>query len=214
MTLAERPSIPGTRFAERLERAAGGTAAAGLDALLIGVGSDLRYLTGYEAMPLERLTVLVLVTGQDPFIVVPRLERGAAESGLRTAIEIRTWDETDDPYAMVAKAVAAEPGVLRESLDRVVTLLLVQLLRADNVGMKLADGIGEEVATLVPAGGETGRYVRRRKGRARAGSGRSGFDQRGAAALGAIFGRCFPPVEDPSDRFARRIGSVAFARRL
>ena len=74
-------------------------AAAGLDALLIGVGSDLRYLTGYEAMPLERLTVLVLVAGQDPFIVVPRLERGAAESGLRTAIEIRTWDETDDPYA-------------------------------------------------------------------------------------------------------------------
>ena len=33
---------------------------AGLDALLIGVGADLRYLAGYEALPLERLTLLVL----------------------------------------------------------------------------------------------------------------------------------------------------------
>jgi Xaa-Pro aminopeptidase len=107
VTLAARPVIPGTRYAERLERAAAATAAAGLDALLIGVGSDLRYLTGYEAMPLERLTVLVLRPGHDPFIVVPRLEWGAAEAGLRTPIAIRTWDETDDPYALAAGGLAA-----------------------------------------------------------------------------------------------------------
>ena len=34
--------------------------AAGLDALLVGVGADLRYLAGYDALPLERLTLLVL----------------------------------------------------------------------------------------------------------------------------------------------------------
>ena len=39
---------------------ASGAAAAGLDALLIGVGAELRYLTGYLAMPLERLTLLVM----------------------------------------------------------------------------------------------------------------------------------------------------------
>ena len=54
----------------------------GFDALLVGVGPDLRYLTGYEAMPLERLTMLVVIPGQRPAIVVPRLERGAAEAGL------------------------------------------------------------------------------------------------------------------------------------
>ncbi len=104
-----RPSIPAERFAERLERAAAATAKAGLDALLIGVGSDLRYLTGYEAMPLERLTMLSLTAGAPPFIVVPRLERGAAEAGLRTPIEIRTWEETEDPYALVAAAIDASP---------------------------------------------------------------------------------------------------------
>ena len=32
----------------------------GVDALLLSVGPELPYLTGYEAMPLERLTMLVL----------------------------------------------------------------------------------------------------------------------------------------------------------
>ncbi len=60
MTAAARPVIPPARFAERIASAAGLTAAAGLDATLVGVGADLRYLTGYAAMPLERLTMLAI----------------------------------------------------------------------------------------------------------------------------------------------------------
>lgn len=127
-----RPAIPAERFAERLERAAAATAAAGLDALLIGVGSDLRYLTGYEAMPLERLTLLALIVGEEPFIVVPRLERGAAESGLRTPIEIRTWEESDDPYAMVADAIDAsrEQSVRIGLSDTMIALHVLRLQAA------------------------------------------------------------------------------------
>ena len=65
MTVATRPTIPPARYRERLERAARATADAGFDALLVGVGPDLRYLTGYEALPLERLTMLVIVPGDD-----------------------------------------------------------------------------------------------------------------------------------------------------
>ena len=32
----------------------------GVDALLLSLGADLPWLTGYEAMPLERITMLVL----------------------------------------------------------------------------------------------------------------------------------------------------------
>jgi Xaa-Pro aminopeptidase len=106
MTLAARPTIPASRYADRLARAVTAIEGAGLAAALIGVGSDLRYLTGYEAMPLERLTVLVLRPGDSPAIVVPRLERSAAEQGVRTAIEIRTWEETDDPYGLAASGIA------------------------------------------------------------------------------------------------------------
>jgi Xaa-Pro aminopeptidase len=123
MTLVSRPVIPGTRFAERLERAAAATGAGGLDALLIGVGSDLRYLTGYAAMPLERLTVLVVLPGRDPFIVVPRLERGAAEAGVHTPLEIVTWDETEDPYALASGNLRAARVAVSD------TMLAMHLLR-------------------------------------------------------------------------------------
>ena len=100
------PTIPAHRYADRLARAAAAVEAAGLDAMYIGVGSDLRYLTGYAAMPLERLTVLVFAPGRPATIVVPRLERGAAEAGVRTELEIRTWEETEDPYALATNGLA------------------------------------------------------------------------------------------------------------
>ena len=99
--LAVRPTIPAERYTDRLRRAAEATATHGFDALLVGVGPDLRYLTAYEAMPLERLTMLVVIRGGEPTIVVPRLERPAAEKGLRTEVAIATWDELDDPYQVV-----------------------------------------------------------------------------------------------------------------
>ncbi len=76
----------------------------GVDVLLLSVGPDLPYLTGYEAMPLERLTMLVLPRDGDATLVVPRLEapRVVARSDVFT---IRPWDETDDPIALVAELV-------------------------------------------------------------------------------------------------------------
>jgi Xaa-Pro aminopeptidase len=128
MTSTERPIIPGSRYAERLAQAADATTAVELDALLIGVGPDLRYLTGYEAMPLERLTMLVLVPDRAPVLVVPRLERGAAEAGIRTPIEIATWDETDDPYRLAVgrlpvRRVAVSDTMLAMHLLRLQTTL-------------------------------------------------------------------------------------------
>src|SRR4029077_18422948 len=51
----------------------------GVDVLLLSVGADLPYLTGYEAMPLERLTMLVLPRVGDARLGVPPL--GAAPAG-------------------------------------------------------------------------------------------------------------------------------------
>ena len=76
----------------------------GVDVLLLSVGADLPYLTGYEAMPLERLTMLVLPRDGDAVLVVPELEapRVAAQPGV---FEIRAWSETEDPIAIVAGLV-------------------------------------------------------------------------------------------------------------
>ncbi|HSI92802.1 MAG TPA: Xaa-Pro peptidase family protein [Jiangellaceae bacterium] len=99
---------------ERLARAQQAVAAAGLDALLITPGPDLRYLTGYDAPAMERLTCLVLPTEATPTLVVPRLERPAAEaSGIGAAVEIHDWPETADPVQLVAGLL---PGARRVAL--------------------------------------------------------------------------------------------------
>jgi Xaa-Pro aminopeptidase len=87
----------------RLQRAQQAAVAAGVDALLLTPGADLRYLTGYAAHPLERLTCLVLPANSDPVLVVPLLEQPMAEASPAVDVaEIRAHKETDDAYALVA----------------------------------------------------------------------------------------------------------------
>jgi Xaa-Pro aminopeptidase len=110
---AVRPTIPVERFAERLDAAQRMVGESGLDALLVGVGPDLRYLTGYRAMPLERLTMLVVPRSGACRLVVPRLERMPAErsgAGSGGLVEIVPWDETDDAHALVASCVREAAG--------------------------------------------------------------------------------------------------------
>jgi Xaa-Pro aminopeptidase len=73
----------------------------GVDVLLLSVGPDLPYLTGYEAMPLERLTMLV-VRRDDATLVVPQLEAPRVTER-PDLFEVESWDETADPVALVAK---------------------------------------------------------------------------------------------------------------
>jgi Xaa-Pro aminopeptidase len=92
---------------DRLAAARGATAAAGLDALLLSPGSDLRYLTGYDAHPGERLTCLVLPARGEPTLIVPTLERPAAEASPAPATGVRIVDHADgtDPYPLVTAAL-------------------------------------------------------------------------------------------------------------
>ena len=102
----------------RLDRARAAMGTAGIDVLLVSPGTDLRYLTGYDALPLERLTCLVLPVAAEPFLVVPRLELPAAQAALAEGgpdLELVAYDETDDPYALVARRLP--PSVRVAGLD-------------------------------------------------------------------------------------------------
>ena len=95
---------------DRLRDAARAAADAGIDALLITPGADLRYLVGYDAKPLERLTCLLVPARGEPVLVVPRREHAAAEaSGAGTVVKIVTHEETGDAFALAA-------GLLRDAL--------------------------------------------------------------------------------------------------
>ncbi|MEU5781519.1 M24 family metallopeptidase [Micromonospora lupini] len=96
----------------RLIAAQRATAAAGLDALLLTPGSDLRYLTGYDAHVGERLTCLVLPAEGAPTLIVPRLERPAAEAAPTTGVRIVDHPDGVDPYPLVVAALDGPPAAV------------------------------------------------------------------------------------------------------
>jgi Xaa-Pro aminopeptidase len=96
---------------DRVSHAQKAAADAGVDALLVTPGPDLRWLTGYDALPLERLTCLVLPADGAPFMVAPGLEVPAVlASPVRDLdVEVVGWGETEDPYAVIAARLGT-PG--------------------------------------------------------------------------------------------------------
>jgi Xaa-Pro aminopeptidase len=102
--------LPASRFEDRLRRAQLLLPENDASALLIGWGTDLLWLTGYEAAPSERLTMLVLPAEGAATLVVPRLERAVAEVSPAVGdgkLAVATWEETDDPFELVARLLGA-----------------------------------------------------------------------------------------------------------
>src|ERR1700722_20124838 len=128
--------------AGRLGLAAAAAAQAGLGALLLTPGPDLRDVIGYEANQLERLTCLAVPAAGPPFLVVPRLELPAAQAspagGL--GLEIIPWDETDDPYTLVAGQLGRRAAAAGLS-DRMWALMVLRLRAA-------LPGTRQELASL------------------------------------------------------------------
>ncbi|MEN8041033.1 MAG: Xaa-Pro peptidase family protein [Actinomycetota bacterium] len=99
-----------TEHNDRIAAAQSRMRAEGVDALCLSVGSDLPYLTGYRAMPLERLTLLVLPPDGQGTLVIPELEAPRVEAG-DLPLRIRAWGETEDPIA-ISDALLADAGTV------------------------------------------------------------------------------------------------------
>jgi Xaa-Pro aminopeptidase len=76
----------------------------GVDTLMLSQGADLPWLTGYTAMPLERLTMLIVPLEGDAVLVVPRLEAARVDPHPEL-FSVRAWDETQDPIEIVTGVV-------------------------------------------------------------------------------------------------------------
>ncbi|GID30890.1 aminopeptidase P family protein [Paractinoplanes brasiliensis] len=94
-------------YVQRMERAVSQAQEAGLAGLLVTPGPDLVYFTGYRPTAItERLTVLVLTAGSDPYLVVPVLERpDAEEADGVAAVTLIGWKDGDDPYETLSGLV-------------------------------------------------------------------------------------------------------------
>lgn len=105
-TTPDAPLDPASVFGHRLDRVRDALVSNGVEAALLSVGPDLPWLIGYAAMPLERLTMLVVPADGTPTLVIPGFEvpRVVNHDGL---FRIDGWSETDDPIERVAGLVGA-----------------------------------------------------------------------------------------------------------
>ena len=89
-----------------------------IDLLLVTPGADLTYLTGYRALPLERLTCLALRSDGQAWMAVPQLELPAAQAhGVdQQGIDLLAWGETMNPYQMLARATGLVKQVVTGNL--------------------------------------------------------------------------------------------------
>ena len=127
---------------ERLKTVAGAVRAQALGVLLLTPGPDLRYVTGYDAKQLERLTCLVVPSSADPFLVVPALELKAAQASPAgdLGVELVTWGETTDPFGII-KSRVGDPHSIALA-DRMWALHVLQFEQA-------FAGAGKQLASLI-----------------------------------------------------------------
>jgi Xaa-Pro aminopeptidase len=138
----------------------------GVDVLLLSVGPDLPYLIGYEAMPLERLTMLVLPRQGEATLVVPRLEAPRVIEH-PDVFTIEAWNETDDPIEIVARlangastAAIGDTTWARFLVDLIAALPSTSFRRANTVvGPIRMRKDAAEIAALAAAGAAADRVA-------------------------------------------------------
>ena len=115
-------------YRDRLARAQAAMRAAGIDALMVGPSSDLRYLTGIDAHLSERLNLLVLPAEGEVGFVVPRLEAPNVASHA-SLLTLHVWDETEAPAELAARVVGTEAKVAAVG-DQLHSVFLLRLQAA------------------------------------------------------------------------------------
>jgi Xaa-Pro aminopeptidase len=140
--------------------------AAGVDVLVLSLGADLPWLSGYEAMPLERPTVLVVPLDDVATLVVPALEapRVVVDEEL---FRLRPWSEGENAVDLVAALVGARRrvGISDRSWSSLLLALQQRLPEAQFSPASLVTGAlravkdPAEIAALTAAGAAADRVA-------------------------------------------------------
>ena len=131
---AQTPTLGPQVFAQRITRAQDELKTRKLDLLVVEPSTNFQYFTSYNPGRSERLILLMIPANAAPVIVCPSFEVERIKRNT-TVTDARGWEESEDPWALVAKAgqqlkprgrdgvVAIEPTTSYQSYVRLVTKL-------------------------------------------------------------------------------------------
>jgi Xaa-Pro dipeptidase len=105
----------------RLEKARQLMRRYGLGAILVEPGASLDYFTGVQWWRSERLTAALIPVDGEPIVFTPFFEEPSVRESLGIPAEVRTWQEDENPLALVAGALkdrklAARPVGIEETV--------------------------------------------------------------------------------------------------
>lgn len=105
-----------------------------LDAIFVGPGTSLKYFVDIDWWPSERTAGMLLARSGEPVYITPTFERSRALEQIRFGHDIRTWQENESPYHLIAQT-------LRDLHVATGTLGI-----EERVPFFMADGIGKVAA--------------------------------------------------------------------
>ncbi len=126
-------------YEARQERARGLMAAHRLDAVFLNGGVNLSYFTTVNWGLSERTFGAVLNKKGRPVWVCPSFELERAKESIPAGQEVRTWDEHESPYKIIA-GIVKELGGSRLGIAPNVVAFQIFGLKRDAPSLELADG--------------------------------------------------------------------------
>lgn len=112
-------------YKARLEKIRAEMERQNVGALVLSLGADMPWLIGYQAMPLERLTALVVPSDGLPTLVIPALEAPRV-SRIDECFKVRAWKEFEDPHDIVAGLISGIDKIGISDRTWAVSLLKLQ----------------------------------------------------------------------------------------
>ena len=125
--------------AERQARLSGlrrGMEAAGVESVLLGSTSSLRYFTGIDWYASERLLGALVHLSGDLDYITPQFELEKIEGLISLPGEVLTWEEDESPWRLVADRIGSAG---RMAVDERMALAMYRSLRAEIDDARLAD---------------------------------------------------------------------------
>ncbi|MEO5561711.1 MAG: Xaa-Pro peptidase family protein [Dokdonella sp.] len=111
----------------------------GVDAMIVNAGANLRYFSGLPWTVSERLVAMVLPRSGQPILLCPAFETGSLHAGIGINADVRTWEEHENPYRLVAEALG-EHAVQRVALDPQAPFFVFEGLRRALGSIAIVDG--------------------------------------------------------------------------
>lgn len=113
--------VTGAERQHRRDKLSGQLRENGVFAALIEPGSSLRYFTGVEWGISERITAALITANNELAFITPAFEESRLREMVDVPVEVLTWEEDEDPFAILAswlKVAGREPR--RVALDEAV----------------------------------------------------------------------------------------------